>query len=97
MKAYRHLVKHALSKGQRVSVFDGEEWTVKRSNKFGEIVAEIEAVEEAQIRIYPPDAPGCNGWALVSAYGLADDETVMDWTDTEWMTEWFEAYEETLA
>ena len=96
MKAYRHLVRHALAKGQQVSVFDGEEWAVKRSNKFGEIVAGIEAVEEAQIRIYPPDAPGCSGWALVSAYGLEDDETVMDWSDNDWMDQWFESYEGTL-
>lgn len=34
MKAYRHLVKFALNKGYDISVWDGEEWQVKRSIKF---------------------------------------------------------------
>jgi hypothetical protein len=95
MKAYRHLVKHALSKGLVVSVWDGEVWEVQRSNKLKEITGCIESVEEAELKVRDADGK-LVGWALVSAYGLADDEMVIDWSDNEWMNEWFEAFEETL-
>lgn len=96
MKAYRHLVKHALSKGMVVSVWDGEVWEVQRSAKFKEIIDCIESVEEADLKIRDTDGKSI-AWAMVSAYGLADDETVINHTDNDWMTEWFNAYEETLA
>lgn len=95
MKAYRHLVKHALSKGLVVSVWDGEVWEVQRSSKPKEITDCIESVEEAELKIRDADGKSV-GWALVSAYGLNDDEMVIDWSDNEWMNKWFEAYEETL-
>jgi hypothetical protein len=96
MKAYRHLIKHALSKGMVVSVWDGEVWEVKRSTKFKEIVECVESVEEADLKIRDADGKSI-AWAMVSAYGLADDETVINHTDNDFMTEWSEAYEETLA
>ena len=83
--AYRTLVKNALAKGYTVSVFDGEEWPVKRNSKFEEICDAIKSVEEAQLRIY--NAEERIGWALVSAYGLEPDETVIDYTCTEIMEE----------
>ena len=83
--AYRTLVKNAIAKGFTVSVWDGEEWQVKRSNKLEEICDAIKSVEEAQLRIY--DADQKIGWAQVSAYGLAPDETVIDSTDSEIMNE----------
>ena len=95
MKAYKHLVKHALSKGYVVSVWDGELYEVQRSGKLKEIIDCIESVEEAELKIRDADGKQV-GWAMVSAYGLEDDETVMDWSDTDWMTDWFATYEETL-
>ena len=86
MKAYKHLVKHSLARGFTVSVFDGEEWDVKRSSKYQEIINSIESVEEAQIRIR--DTEGVNvGWALIIP-GLEDDETVADYTCTDFMDTW---------
>jgi hypothetical protein len=91
MKAYRHLVKFVLSKNYSISVWDGEEWQVKRSNKFQEIIDAIESVEEAELRIRNEEKVVV-GVASVSAFGLEDDETVTDYTMTELMQEWEEVY-----
>jgi len=40
MKAYKTLVTKALAKGFTVSVWDGEEWQVKRGSKWQEIIEE---------------------------------------------------------
>jgi hypothetical protein len=91
MKAYQHLVRYALAGGNTVSVFDGEIWEVKRSTDYQAIVDCINSVEEAEILI--ADSEGRQiGWALVSAYGLADDETVIDFGYNEYMIDWEEAY-----
>jgi hypothetical protein len=94
-KAYRHLVKHALGLGHVVSVWDGEEWQVKRSGKFKTITDAIESVEEAQI-VIRDSADKKIGWAIVSAYGLEPDETVIDFGVNDFMDDWFNSYEETL-
>jgi hypothetical protein len=94
MKAYKHLVKYALSMGCTVSVWDGEEWQVKRSTGYKAIIDAIESVEEAQIRIRQHDV--VMGWGLVSAFGLEDDETVIDHSTTPFMEKWSETYEETI-
>lgn len=86
MKAYKHLVKHALMRDYVVSVFDGEEWQVKRLNKYQGIIDAIESVEEAQIVIRDQDGVKM-GWALVIP-GLNDDETVADYTCTDFMETW---------
>jgi hypothetical protein len=92
MKAYKHLVKYALGQGLVVSVWDGEAWDVQRSNKLKTIIDCIESVEEADLKIR--DVHGkCVAWALVSAYGLADDETVINSTDNNWMADWLNAYD----
>jgi len=94
MKAYKHLIKHCLSMGCTVSVWDGEEWQVKRSTGYKAIIDAIESVEEAQLRIRQQDA--VIGWALVSAFGLEDDETVVDHTCTSFMDEWSDIYSEII-
>lgn len=95
MKAYRHLVKHALDSGFCVSVFDGEIWEVRRSTKLKEITDCIESVEEAQLRFSNID--GMQGWALVSAYGLCDDETVINFGCNDFMNAWESAYQKQYA
>ena len=96
MKAYRHLVKHCLAANCTVSVFDGEIWEVKRATREKQIIDCIESVEEAQLRIRNKDGEVV-GWALVSAFGLADDETVVDYTVNEFMNGWETAYEQKLS
>jgi len=95
MKAYKHLIKHALKSGHTVSVWDGEEWQIKRSSKYQQIVDAVESVEEASLRIR--DNQGVIvGWALVSAYGLEDDETVMDYGVNDYMEAWDQEYNATI-
>lgn len=94
MKAYKHLIKHALSLGCTVSVWDGEEWQVKRSTSYKAIVEAVESVEEAALRIRQQDA--IIGSAAVSAFGLEDDETVIDHSLTTFMEEWSEIYQATI-
>jgi hypothetical protein len=94
MKAYKHLIKHCLSMGCVVSVWDGEEYQVIKSTSYKAIIDAIESVEEAQLRIRQKDV--VIGWALVSAFGLEDDETVVDHTCTSFMDEWSDIYSETI-
>lgn len=86
MKAYKYLVKAALADGHTISVWDGEEWQVKRGTKYRAICAAIESVEEAQLRIrLGSDDQRVIGWALVIPFGLEDDETVADHTDNAYL------------
>jgi hypothetical protein len=95
MKAYKSLVKFALANNAKVSVHDGEEWAVKKSTKYSDIIDAIESVESAELRIRDAnDEP--IGWALIIP-DLADDETVADFTETEFMMMWDERYSKSLA
>jgi len=96
MKAYKHLVKFSLNRSCTVSVWDGEEWQVKRSSGYKAIIAAIESVEEAELIIR--DSQGEKmGWVRVSAFGLEDAETVVDNTMTEFMNAWDAAYKTTIS
>jgi hypothetical protein len=92
--AYINLIKHALSEGHTVSVWDGEEWQVKRSTSLRAITEAVKSVEEATLRIRNQDGDVV-AWALVSAYGLAPDETVIDYGDNDWTNAWFVNYSKT--
>ena len=96
MKAYQHLVRYALAQGNRISVYDGEEWPVRESTNAQEIIEHIESVEEAELIIKDP-IDRRDLWARVSAYGLADDETVIDYTVNDFMNSWEAAYERATA
>jgi hypothetical protein len=98
MKAYKHLVKYALAKGHTISVWDGEEWQVGRSVSYKDIVDAIESVEEAELKIRHSSASHTSindlvTWVRVSAFGLEDDETVVDYYDNKFMHEWSLAYD----
>ena len=93
--AYIHLIKHALSQGNTVSVWDGEEWQVKRSTSLRAITEAVKSVEEAALRIRDQDG-NVVAWASVSAYGLQPDETVMDYGDNEWANAWFDGYTQSI-
>ena len=45
--AYLNLVKHAIGLGYTVSVWDGEEWQVKRSTSLKAISEAVKSVDEA--------------------------------------------------
>ena len=63
-KAYLSLIKKALDKGLSISVYDGEEWQVKRSTGYKEIKEAIESVDESQLRLRNSDGE-IVGWALI--------------------------------
>ena len=98
MKAYQHLINRALAQGFTISVDSGgDELDLKRSSDFTAIVDACEAVDEARLLIR--DANNQRFAAvLVSGFGLADDETVIDWAGahaaaTQWLDDWFEDYQ----
>ena len=84
--AYLNLVRHALSLGYTVSVWDGEEWQVKRSTSIKAISEAVKSVDEAEL--WFKDGDKIVGWARVSAFGLEPDETVMDHTTEDWLEDW---------
>lgn len=91
-KAHLNLIKYALEGGNSVSVWDGEEWQVKRSTQYKDIKDAIESVEEAQIRIRDEEG-NVIGWALIiDAIDFEPEETVVDYTTTEYMKKWEEQY-----
>ena len=96
MKAYKHLVKHALAQGHNCSVWDGEEWQVSHSSKYQNIIEAIESVEEANLVIRLAVGGERIGWAQVIPYGLEDDETVVDYICSEFMENWSVEYEKTV-
>lgn len=89
--AYIQFVKYALASGATVSVWDGEEWQVKRSKAFKAVIEAIKSVDEAELVIR--DAEGNKlAWARVSAYGLEPDETVMDCSVNEFTEQFDQLY-----
>ena len=95
MKAYKHLIKHALNNNCVVSVWDGEEWQVSKSSSYNAIVEAIESVEVADVKIYDKfdtRGEGYKGWAHIIPFGLEDDETVADYTITPFMESWDNIY-----
>lgn len=83
-KIVRRLILRALDKGWVVSVFDGEEWPVKKSNDFEKITAEIAATDETQLRFRNADGE-TRGWMLL-VHGNGD-EVIADYTDNNFMEE----------
>ncbi len=86
MKAYKSLVKFALNNNAKVSVWDGEEWAVKQSTKYTDIINAIESVEVAELRIRDSEGNSL-GWAQIVP-DLEDEETVADYTMSEFMETW---------
>lgn len=95
MKAYKHLVNFMLNRGYVISVGSEGVTDLRRSSDEKAILEAIEAVDEASIRIRLKDAGhgGHLASALIIAHGMADDETVADFSDKPLMTEWQLAYD----
>lgn len=96
--AYRSLIKAALKQGYTVSVWGScdPERLLGHSSGFKEICEAIKAVEEAEVVFYDEKKMKQVGWALISAYGLAPEETVIDTTTQPWLNEWFDKLYESL-
>jgi hypothetical protein len=90
--AYIDLIKYSLRAGCTISVWDGEEWQVKRSTSLRAIIDAVKSVDEAALRVRDQDGNVVAMSATVSAYGLAPDETVMDWSVCPFMDQWDAQY-----
>lgn len=84
--ACKQLITFALNKDSTISVWDGEEWQLKHSTSYKDIINAIESVEEATLHIRDRDG-NVVGWALVSLYGLEPDETVINSSVNPWFDE----------
>jgi hypothetical protein len=90
MKAYKSLVKFALDNNAKVSVWDGEEWAVKKGTKYQTIIDAIESVDISEIRLRDANEDVI-GWALI-VLDNEDDATVSDFTITPFMATWESQY-----
>lgn len=92
MKVHEYLICKSLELGLKISVFDGEEWQIKRSTNKKEILSAINSVEECELRFRNKNKE-IVGWAKVSPFGLEDNETVRDCSTEAWMGDICEQYD----
>lgn len=77
-KVVRPIIQRGLDAGYSVSVFDGEEWTVKRSTDRDRIMAALGTTDDDTVRFRNgDDIVG----SILLVYGNAPDEVVSDCTD----------------
>ena len=74
----QQVIKYTLDFGLSVSVWDGEEWQVKKSHDYQEVMEAIESVDVAEIRVRDKDGNIC-GWAQI-VNGLEEDCEVADYS-----------------
>lgn len=79
----RRLVAHMLNHGASVSVYDGEEWTVKRSTDINTVLAALATTGMDTVRWYDRDGNKLGFFTLV--YGNAPDgsELIADHADND--------------
>lgn len=94
MKAHLHLVRYAINSGMKVSVFDGERWSVNRSQSVREIMQTIEAVDECTLR-FRNMFDGNEGQADINLDN-APEESVYDFTTTDFLNRWWAEFEAQL-
>jgi len=94
MKAYKHLIKHAIATGHTITVFDGEEYPVIQMMAYKAIIDAIESVDVAEVIIYDATKKRV-GWAQIIS-SLDADETVADYTCTPFMDAWDDLHMLTL-
>jgi hypothetical protein len=76
----RRIVRECLKTGYSLSVYDGEEWTVKRSTSFKTVCDALATTGEDYLRIFRQD--GKRIGTLILVYGNAPDgcELVSDYS-----------------
>ena len=85
MQEHHVLVFRWLLEGYEVTVFDGVEYSLKRSRDLADIINEVDGVEEAEIFARMHGSFKTHAWALITPYGVAHDETVADHSTEPWM------------
>lgn len=80
-RAARKLVRIILSRGYSISVCDGEDWPIKRSIKFRDILANMGATCEEWLRLH--DANGNRVGAFLLVWGNSGEELIADYSDND--------------
>lgn len=103
MKAYKSVIKAALSDGYTCHIDQGEGEIVKTTG-YQDAVDAVEAVEESWILVVSPSKKNAGKWVrhaalyVIWGWGMDDEETVADWhcnKDPEvrnWADRWSDAY-----
>lgn len=81
----RGIISRALAKGFTVSLFDGEEWVVRKSRNAQEVIGSMFTVDEETLRFC--DADGVKVGDAFIVHGNSPEEVVCDHTDSDVMTE----------
>lgn len=88
MKEYIKLVDLILSRGHKIEVWYEEDKGLSKSTNRAKILEAVEATDIVEIVAYAPcGGDGDNSWlrkvfwAMIIPFGVADDETVADYTD----------------
>ena len=81
-KIFSKVVKTALDEGYSLSVFDGEDYPVKESYKYSEIMAEFSTTDEDYLVIHDMDKK--IGWVKF-VYGNDGYDVISDYTYNETM------------
>lgn len=83
LAVFNRLIAACLAKGYFVSVYDGEEWAVKRSSDKAEIKEAATAVDMAELVIRDMEDNRRVGWVSI-IWGNASDgsELIADYTAT---------------
>jgi hypothetical protein len=84
-KIVRAIVKQALAIGGTVSVYDSEEWTVKKSDSMADIMGAIMTTDEDMLRIYNGSGERIGDVFLI--YGNDGWDVISDHTDSAAMDE----------
>lgn len=85
-KAVRKLVRNALAQDWTVSVNDGEEWTVKKSSNFDEIIAALATTGGDTLRFRDSEGNSMGSmWLIYQGGNNPGDEVVSDYSDNESM------------
>ena len=96
-KAHLHLIKYALARNCKISVWDGEEWQIKKSTGYKEIKDAAESVDEAQLRIRDSENK-IVGWAwVINDCTFEPEEYIVDYTCTPFMEAWDAEYSKELV
>ena len=90
----RHVVEQFLQRGFLLSVYDGEEYTVKKSDNKEAILAALMTTDEDMIQVWGKGAVrprgsvqfvyGNDGWDVISDYHTALEEfmaPIMQWVE----------------
>lgn len=79
----RKLIKAALARELSISVNDGEEWTVKRSRNYREIVDALATTGEDILHMTAPTGDRIGSFVLIYGNDESGEELIADHTDND--------------